>query len=474
MKLKLDEFEQQLALLKSMPAGDARTAMFKNLKSAEVVEVDKDGKETPVSVKIIGEEPDAKADTEAATKVDEAAVERLVNKRLEEIRKANPLPANPLGEGTQKAGEFVIPASAKRYGQVRNFKQAKVGKFDRQERAYRFGMWALGCLGNENAKRFCAEQGITIKLHQSSVNTAGGFLVPEEFGTDLIDLRLEYGVFRRNARIEPMTSDTKTVPRRTGGLTAYFVSEGSAGTESTKGWDQVRLVAKDLMVISRMTNQLSEDAVISIGDDLAGEIGYAFALKEDQCGFLGDGTSTYGGIVGVTTALSNINGTDDGGGLVLGSGNTYSELVLGDFHKVVGRTPTYARKGAKWFVSPNFHDSVMQKLLTAAGGNTIQNIQAGGGPVFLGYPVELAEVMPTTEANSQIAAVFGDLSLAARFGDRQQDMIDFSTQATVGGQSLWERNEIGIRGTQRFDIVVHDVGTATIAGPIVGLILASG
>jgi hypothetical protein len=41
-----------------------------------------------------------------------------------------------------------------------------------------------------------------------------------------------------------------------------------------------------------------EDAIISIADDLAEEIVYAFSLKEDQCGFIGDGTSTYGGIVG--------------------------------------------------------------------------------------------------------------------------------------------------------------------------------
>ena len=49
------------------------------------------------------------------------------------------------------------------------------------------------------------------------------------------------------------------------------------------------------------------------------------------------------------------------------------------------------------------------------------------------------------------------------------ETISFSEHATVGGESLWERNEIGIRGTQRFDIVVHDVGTATAPGPIVGL-----
>jgi HK97 family phage major capsid protein len=38
------------------------------------------------------------------------------------------------------------------------------------------------------------------------VNEAGGFLVPEEFGNDLIDLREIYGVFRRNAKMVPMAS----------------------------------------------------------------------------------------------------------------------------------------------------------------------------------------------------------------------------------------------------------------------------
>ena len=63
----------------------------------------------------------------------------------------------------------------------------------------------------------------------------------------------------------------------------------------------------------------------------------------------------------------------------------------------------------------------------------------------------------------------GDYAKGAAFGDRQQEAISFSEHASVGGQSLWERNQIGIRGTQRFDVVVHDVGTATEAGPIVGL-----
>ena len=470
-EVSLEIFQESvLPMLQKKLAGDAAFDIQKAIDDHYTIYEGEGEKKTPV-IFTVAVNKVAPGPTEDEIK---ARVEKEVDDRIKSLNIIHST-AKRIGQPGSENGEFTIPATVRRYGQPKNFIREKIGKYDRVERAYRFGMWAMACLGNENAKAFCDGQGISVKLHQTNVNTTGGFLVPEEFGADLIDLRLEYGAFRRNARIEPMMSDTKTVPRRTGGLTAYFVAEGAAGTESTKGWDQVRLVAKDLMVISRMTNQLSEDAGINIGDDLAGEIGYSFALKEDQCGFIGDGSATYGGIVGVSTALSTLNGTDDGGGIVVAAGNLFSEFVLADFHRTIARTPTYARKGAKWYASPNFHDSVMQARLTAAGGNTVANLQQGGGavPMFLGYPVELVEVMPTADVNSQVACLFGDLTKAARFGDRQQDMIDFSTQASVGGQSLWERNEIGIRGTQRFDIVVHDIGTTTVAGPMVGLMSAS-
>jgi hypothetical protein len=81
--------------------------------------------------------------------------------------------------------------------------------------------------------------------------------------------------------------------------------------------------------------------------------------------------------------------------------------------------------------------------------------------------------MPATDVNSQVAVTFGDHALAASFGDRQQDSIAFADQATIGGESVFERNQIAVRGTERFDINVHDVGDATTAGPVVGLISAS-
>jgi HK97 family phage major capsid protein len=372
------------------------------------------------------------------------------------------LERNPLGIDRKSGG---IPAEVRR-GQLKNFKGDQG-----HERAFRFGSWALATMGHEKAIGWCADQGIVIAKSQAEgVNSAGGFLVPEILENDLIDLRLEYGVFRAQANVVPMRSDVHTRPRRTGGLTANFVGEGSAGTKSQKTWDAVNLTAKKLMVLAISSTELNEDAIISVGDDLAGEIVYAFSQKEDECGFNGDGTSAYGGIEGVTHRLTSINGVDDGAGLVLGTGSLFGSYALADFHNAVARVPSYARRNAKWYCSPTFNDSVMQTLITALGGTTASDVVNGARAMFLGYPVVLTEVMPTEPADSQVACLFGDLRKAADFGDRRQTTITFATSGMCDGVDLFSTDQVGIRGTERFDINVHDVGNATTAGPVVGLI----
>lgn len=362
---------------------------------------------------------------------------------------------------------------------VKNFSGAVGGK-SAEERAYRFGHFCLAQLSKSMPGRYNFEKSLRFaqdqfgKLHSGGDNSAGGYLIPEEFSTDQIALRETYGVMRRLLRGESMTSDTKTIPRRTGGLTMYAVGEGAAGTESTKAWDQVKLIAKDWMVLSRYTAQLNQDAVINIGDDLAGEIAYAGANKEDDTALNGDATSTYHGIVGVRTKLSTTNGVDDGGGLVLGTATTWAGTTLADFDNVVGRLPQYAdTQNACWVTHRAFYHGVMARLETAAGGVTANEIQQGNRrprPLFKGYPVEISQLMPSATAVSSICALFGDFTQAGAFGDRQQEAIAFSEHANIGGQSLFERNEIGIRGTSRWDINIHDIGSSTVAGPVIGLI----
>lgn len=353
------------------------------------------------------------------------------------------------------------------------------------QRAFDFGMFLLGAMGNPKAAQYCADKGHPMRfvpmskvdigaLYQEGVNAQGGFLVWPELDTDIIRLVTEYGVFRRNARISPMTSEQKIRNRRTGGLTAYFVGEGDAGTESTGTWDQVQLIAKKLMVLSRFTEEWSADTIISEADNFAVEAALALATKEDQCGFTGDGTSTYGGIVGVNQKLVDINGVDNGGGLILGAGNLMSEITLANHNDVVAILPAYAERDAKWYCSKFYFGSVMQKLAAAAGGNTWEMLASGvRRRIFLGYPVEFSEVFPISDSNSQILTAFGSLRLSSDFGDRAGMLIATSNAASIGGQSTFERAEIAIRAINRFDINNHDLGTATAAGPVVGLISAA-
>lgn len=378
---------------------------------------------------------------------------------------------------------FKIPATVRRGGSLQNFHGVKDG-LDAQHRAYRFGQWVLARVSQDLPGRFnfaYAKQFVENYINpmnaahtESDATTGGHYLVPEEFSSDLIDLREMYGVVRRLFGRAPMTSDTLHTPRRASGLTAYFVAEGAAGTESNMTWNDVQLTVKDLMVIARMTNQLSADAVISVGDTLAGEIAYAFSEKEDQCGFNGDGTSTYGGMQGVRNLLTSIDGagTDSAGLKIQGTSNTWSAQVLADFHAVVGKLPVYADNGAVWVCHKTYYSEVMQKLELAAGGVTAMEIATGDRrprPTFLGYPVEFSQVFPNATATTGVTAVLGNFGLGALFGDRQQTSIGFSEHATIGGESVWERNQIAVRGTERFDLNVHGCGTASVIGPIVGL-----
>jgi HK97 family phage major capsid protein len=123
-----------------------------------------------------------------------------------------------------------------------------------------------------------------------------------------------------------------------------------------------------------------------------------------------------------------------------------------------------------WIASRVFFYGVMQRLALAAGGTQASEIINGvRRPMFLGFPVMLAQTMPTADGASVLQVLFGDFKQAVRFGDRRQMTI------ATSDQFLFSTDQIAIRGTERFHIVVHDVGTANstaasrVRGPIGGL-----
>ena len=335
-----------------------------------------------------------------------------------------------------------------------------------EELAYRFGMWTRSVIfGDQRAASWCIDQGMDVRAASEGVYSKGGALVPDQFSNFIIDLREQYGLARQLLRVLPMGSDTLAMPRRTGGVTAYFVGEGAAFTDSDKGWDGVTLTAKKLGALCKLSTELAEDAVIDVAADLAREQAYAFSQKEDDCWLNGDGTSTYGGIRGIRSKI--IDGNYTQGAIDAASGHdTFAEIDADDLGLLRGRLPVYAERGARWLISKFGKAQVFDALAVASGGNTIMTVGERPRPTYLGDPIEVSQVMPAaaTAYNAAAMILYGDFSLASTMGDRR----GFTVQVL---RELYAANgQIGVLGFERFDIVNHDLGSTTVAGPVVALL----
>jgi HK97 family phage major capsid protein len=247
------------------------------------------------------------------------------------------------------------------------------------------------------------------------------------------------------------------VPRRVSGFETYFVGENEDIDESETSVDQIRLEAKKLASMTKFSSELNEDAVIAVADFYAREFAYALALREDQCGFLGDGTSTYGGIVGLANALN-------AGSIKIANGiTTAANLTLASFEEVVADLPEFNGIDPAWYVHKSVYHRTMGRLQVAAGGNTVSDIASGPVREFLGYPVRFINSLPKTVATNVKVAYFGDLAMAATMGTRRG--ITLAADASV----YFKQDALALRVTERFDINVHERGTATEAGPIIAL-----
>ena len=351
---------------------------------------------------------------------------------------------------------------------IRNVNPASLRAFKGEraaENAYRTGRWVAGFLFDDPASRdWCREHGVEKRVMTESVNTKGGATVPDEFENAIISLRDTYGMARQECNIVQMASDHMLIPRRTGGITVYYVGETTAITPADMSWDNVALTAKKWAALVYMSTELSEDSVINMADAVADEIALAFATKEDQCLVDGDGTSTYSGIVGFRTKM--IDGDHAGSYFEATATADYlSELAIGDLTSTMTMLPAYAeQRGPKWYTSQYGWAGAFQRL-AAANATFVEYINGAPSKQFMGYPVVTSAAMPTSASfDAAIGLVFGNMSQAATLGTRRGITVKVDGSLRLG------YDQLAIQATERFDINVHDVGDASNAGPIVGVL----
>jgi HK97 family phage major capsid protein len=190
-----------------------------------------------------------------------------------------------------------------------------------EERAYRAGLFLRAAIYDDGAAvEKCFEQRIPLVLAETlkpgflkasatNINSAGGFLVPNELEQEILNLRDLAGVYRKIARVLPIGSDSRAWPRRVSGNTASFVNENTTVTASTPVFDELRFNAKKIAGLVQVSSEVYEDETVGLAAWVAEELAWSFADLEDSAAFNGDATSTYYGIKGMTQLASTARTT---------------------------------------------------------------------------------------------------------------------------------------------------------------------
>jgi len=344
------------------------------------------------------------------------------------------------------------------------------GVFDTEDDARCFGLFIASTVGKD-ARAGEALSGEMKSVYERAMGGAdsaeGSGVVPIEYGRRIQRLVESFGVYSANALRQSMPSDQMTFQRRTKGLKVFKTGQNKDATASDMGFDTVNLNADEWNALALYPKALEDDSAGVVGEMVALEIAQAFAYQVDHCGFVGDGTPDDLDVMGITTRLLMLNGVDDGGGLVLGSGNLWSELVEDDFLKLISLLPQYQGIAPAFYCSNPFFWQVMAPIQMLKGGINRADFAQGPTLQFLGYPVRITQVMPRAAANSTIPVLFGDLRLSSTHGSRKELMIEESRDVK------FIQRQVAVLGTQRHAISNHSLGDEENAGPVVGMVTAA-
>ena len=276
-----------------------------------------------------------------------------------------------------------------------------------------------------------------------SVGASGGFLVPAEFLAQLQAVQAESALVRRNRPtiirmrrrqidipVLNQTGTTAGVPHWFGGMTFAWEEEATQKSQSDPSFRSVELVAHKLIGYTVASDELVADAAISLGDFLAGPLGFAGGVNwmEDYAFLRGSGA---GQPLGVINAGATITVARQ----AVGTPVQYVDLV----NMLESFLPS--GRGA-WFVT----QSALSNLMTIQDPNGSYvwqpNAREGVPQTVFGFPVFFTEKLPSI-GNA------GDVLLADwsyyLIGDRQATTIE-STQ-----YDQWRYDKTSWRVVHRVD-----------------------
>lgn len=273
------------------------------------------------------------------------------------------------------------------------------------------------------------------------VDADGGYLVPEEFQATLIRLMEVYGTIRKGATVVPMSRLEMNIPRLTSGVTVYWPDEGATIPNSTPQFGNLKMVAKKMAALVKVSSELMEDSSLAVANLIATLIAEAMAKEEDRVGFAGNS--------GGGDPFDGILYDSDVGALTMAGGETnFGNLNADYLADMIASLPSAASDGAKFYMHRTIFN-VVRKLKDSTN-NYIYAPPGGGQPgTVWGYPYELTDVLPSisdSAANTPFV-VFGNLR-HFYLGDRKK--MSFAQSQHVG----FAEDQVYLRAIERVSLNV--------------------
>jgi HK97 family phage major capsid protein len=149
-------------------------------------------------------------------------------------------------------------------------------------------------------------------------DSLGGYTVPEEYSHEIIKLEKDNSIIRQIAKIFPMATDVRNLPRQLTDVTVTWTGEGAAKTETNPTFDRLVQTAKKLAAIVKMTDELLEDNTAGLDQFIMGLVAEAMGREEDRVALAGNtgagdpfmGVLYASGVNSVAMAGANVVGDD--------------------------------------------------------------------------------------------------------------------------------------------------------------------
>lgn len=207
----------------------------------------------------------------------------------------------------------------------------------------------------------------------SEVPGDGGFLIPEELRSEILQLSIERATVRPRATVIPMSSQRVPIPTIDdpshvssilGGVVGYWTEEAAGLTESQASFGRVVLDAKKLTVYAEVPNELLMDAPAFEGF-FSKTFPTAIMWFEDMAFLKGTGVGEPQGFINSSVAVVQ----------AAESGQAPKTILWENVVNMYSRMLPTSLGNAAWIVSPD----AFPQLATLA-----LSVGTGGGPVWIG------------------------------------------------------------------------------------------